>query len=84
MADKDSRDVEVDVAPHVELDGSPWGEYADPDLAYVRGQTGSVGSGALGGWSGSNRGGLLEVSGDETQEILAEARRILGARSGGS
>ena len=75
MAEHDRRNVEV--APRVELDSPPWGSYEDPDLAYVRGQVASVGSGALGGRSGSERGGFVETSGKETREIVAEVRRVL-------
>ena len=78
MDEQDPRNAEV--APHVELDGPPWGRYEDPDLAYVRGQIASVGSGALGGRSCSERGGFVEVSRDETREILAEVRRVLAEK----
>jgi hypothetical protein len=69
------------MADNVKLDGPPWGDYVDPDLAYVRGQIGSMGSGALGGWSCSSIGGFLEVDGRQTAEILAEVRRVLKARA---
>ena len=78
MAEPDRKDGEV--APHVELEGPPWGEYADPDLAYVRRQLTSMGSGALGGWSCANNGGFMTAGGDAMKEVLAEARRILAAK----
>jgi hypothetical protein len=77
--EKEPKDAEV--APSVQLDGPPWGEYADPDLAYVRGQIGAVGSGALGGWSCANNGGFMTSGGEDVKEVLAEVRRILAAKA---
>ena len=79
MGDKDPPDAEE--PREVTLDGPPWGDYVDPDLAYIRGQIGNLGSGALGGRSCASLGGFLEVDGRDTAEILAEVRRILKARA---
>ena len=57
------------------LDGPPWGSYIDPDEAYLRGQTASVGSGLLGGWSQSGFGGSVDAG----REIAAEVRRTAAA-----
>ena len=45
--------------PRFVWDGPPWGELVEEDEAYVRGQTGSLGSGLLGGWSQANLGGFF-------------------------
>jgi hypothetical protein len=79
MAAKDP--PETDEPREVTLEGPPWGEYVDPDLAYIRGQIGNLGSGALGGRSYASLGGFLDVDGRDTAEILAEVRRILKARA---
>jgi hypothetical protein len=81
VEEKEDENAEAAPAPHVQLEGPPWGEYSDPDLAYVRGQIGSVGSGALGGWSCANNGGFIARGGEETNEVLAEVRRILAAKA---
>jgi hypothetical protein len=52
------------------------------DQEYLRGQAGSVGSGALGGWSQSAFGGYLDN--DSAGALLDEVRaelRALGARA---
>ena len=79
MAEKDAADA--DEPGEVTLEGPPWGDYVDPDLAYIRGQIGNLGSGALGGRSYAGLGGFLEVDSRDTAEILAEVRRILRARA---
>jgi hypothetical protein len=52
------------------------------DQEYLRGQGGSAGSGALGGWSQSAFGGYLDndSAGALLDEVRAEVRR-LGARA---
>ena len=69
---------------HPTLDGPPWGEYVDPDEAFLRGQIASVGSGLLGGWTQSNLGGPFG-GGDaqavaEVLEDIKQARRDLQRR----
>ena len=66
---------------HVVMSGPPWGSYVDPELAYIRGQLGSVGSGALGGRSCSDDGGFVKADPEETRELIEEAHRILAARA---
>ena len=73
--------ADAETAPTAIVDAPPWGDYVDPDLAYIRGQIGSVGSGALGGRSCSDLGGFVEQDARASAEILAEVRRILRARS---
>ncbi|HEY4394274.1 MAG TPA: hypothetical protein VGP64_09445 [Polyangia bacterium] len=63
--------------------GPPWGSYVDPELAYIRGQLGSVGSGALGGRSFSDDGGFVTADPAETKELIEEAHRILATRAEG-
>jgi hypothetical protein len=59
------------------MDGPPWGQYVDPDEAYVRGQTASVGSGLLGGWSESNLGGPFGVGeARAVAEVLADLKEM--------
>jgi hypothetical protein len=65
------------------LDGASTGELADPDIAYVREQIGSLGSGALGGASGAGLGGSFDMRPDEAAEVVAEAKRILKAHGQG-
>ncbi len=65
------------------LDGLSTGELADPDIAYVREQIGSLGSGALGGASGAGLGGSFDMRADEAAEVVAEAKRILKAHGQG-
>ncbi len=71
----------IDRPRHVVMDGPPWGGYVDPDLAYIRGQLGAVGSGALGGQSFAKLGGFVEADAGETHEAIDEARRILERRA---
>jgi hypothetical protein len=78
MDEKDPSNSEEESAPVV-LDAPPWGEFVDPDAAYVRGQAGSLGSGALGGGSCSTLGDFFDVGPDDTAEILAEVHRIRNA-----
>ena len=75
--DEKKRPERADVPPHVVMNGPPWGAYVDPDLDYIRGQLGSVGSGV----SFSELGGFVTAKGEETKEIIAEARRILKERA---
>jgi hypothetical protein len=53
-------------------DGPPWFQYIDEDDAYLLGQVGSLGSGALCGNLADPR---------LVQEVKAEARRILRERA---
>jgi hypothetical protein len=51
--------------------------FGDEDEEYLRGQAGSVGSGALGGWSQSAFGGAVNAGPKRAVEaIRAELRRI--------
>jgi hypothetical protein len=79
--DEKNRPAGVDAPPRVVMSGPPWGNYVDPDLAYIRGQLGSVGSGAIGGRSFANLGGFVEANGEETKQLIAEAHRILEERA---
>jgi hypothetical protein len=79
MDESDRRGRGVRVS-RVVMDGPPWGRYVDPELTYIRGQLGSVGSGALGGRSCSEVGGFVHADPDETNELIDEAHRILAAR----
>jgi hypothetical protein len=79
--DQKDRLGRADVPPHVVMSGPPWGNYVDPDLAYIRGQLGSVGSGAIGGRSQASLGGFVEATGRETKELVAEAHRIVKERA---
>jgi len=79
--DKSDRRSDDQVPPRRVLAGPPWGNYVDPDLSYIRGQLGSVGSGALGGRSCSGFGSFVTVTAEDTKEAMAEARRILTARA---
>lgn len=47
------------------------------DEEYLRGQTGSVGSGLLGGWSQAGFGGPFEAHPDEEDEVRREVRRTI-------
>jgi len=69
--------------PRKVMAGPPWGTYVDPEVAYIRGQLGSVGSGALGGRSYSEDGGFVRADPEETKELIEEAHRILAARAEG-
>lgn len=75
--DEKNRPRRADVPPRVVMNGPPWGGYVDPDLDYIRGQLGSVGSGV----SFSELGGFVEANGEKTKQIIAEARRILKERA---
>ena len=59
------------------LDGPPWDQYLDDDEAYLRGQAGALGSGALGGWSQANLGGFFvePTSTELRREIRQLARK---------
>jgi hypothetical protein len=58
------------------LEGPPWDQYVDDDEAYVRGQAGQIGSGALGGWSQANLGGFfVEPPSSELRRDLRELAR---------
>ena len=82
MAEDDRRRSGGEVPRRV-MAGPPWGSYVDPEIAYIRGQLGSVGSGALGGRSFSEDGGFVRADPQETRELIEEAHRILGARAAG-
>ena len=69
--------------PRKVMAGPPWGNYVDPEIEYIRGQLGSVGSGALGGRSYSDDGGFVRADPEETKELIEEAHRILAARAEG-
>lgn len=60
------------------LDGPPWDQYVDDDEAYVKGQAGALGSGALGGWSQANLGGFFVEP--PSTELRREVREL--ARKG--
>lgn len=75
--DQKNRPERADVPPRVAMNGPPWGSYVDPDLDYIRGQLGSVGSGV----SFSELGGSVAANGAQTEEIIAEAHRILKERA---
>lgn len=81
--DEDDRRRSGAGVPRRVMAGPPWGNYVDPDLAYIRGQLGSVGSGALGGRSYSDDGGFVRADPAETKELIEEAHRILTARADG-
>jgi hypothetical protein len=71
--------------PSSTIEGPPWGgQYVDPDEAYLRGQTASVGSGLLGGWTQSNLGGPFGTGEPqvvaEVIEELKEVRRAVQRR----
>ena len=82
--DEDDRRRSGGEVPHRVMAGPPWGSYVDPELAYIRGQLGSVGSGALGGRSYSEDGGFVRADPEETKELIEEAHRILAARAEGT
>jgi hypothetical protein len=65
------------VASTTMLDGAPWSQYVETAEAYLRGQGGSVGSGALGGWGEANLGGPF-ANADRTSmsEVLAEIKEL--------
>jgi hypothetical protein len=82
--DEDDRRKSSGEAPRrARMAGPPWGNYVDPEIAYIRGQLGSVGSGALGGRSYSEDGGFVRADPEETKELIEEAHRILTARAEG-
>jgi hypothetical protein len=57
------------------LEGPPWGQFVDEDEAYVRSQVGTMGSGALGGWSQANLGGFFtQEPANEIRASVANAR----------
>jgi len=61
---------------HVVLDGPPWDQYVDDDEAYVKGQAGALGSGAIGGWSQANLGGyFVEPPSTELRREIRELAR---------
>ena len=70
-------------APRRVMARPPWGTYVDPEMEYIRGQLGAVGSGALGGRSYSDDGGFVTADPEETKELIEEAHRILAARAEG-
>jgi hypothetical protein len=57
------------------LDGPPWDQYVDDDEAYVRGQAGALGSGALGGWSQANLGGYFVDA--PSNELRQDVRQLV-------
>ena len=58
------------------LDGPPWDQYVDEDEAYVKGQAGALGSGAIGGWSQANLGGyFVEPPSTELRREIREVAR---------
>jgi hypothetical protein len=71
----------ANVAKPVVLEGPPFGQFVDPDEAYVRAQGESLGSGLLGGWSQANLGGFFEEqpSKEIREEIRGEIRRLVRA-----
>lgn len=79
--DEDDRREHGGVVPRRVMAGPPWGSYVDPEIAYIRGQLGSVGSGALGGRSYSEDGGFVRADPEETRALIEEAHRILAARA---
>jgi hypothetical protein len=81
--DEDDRRGSDARVPRRVMAGPPWGNYVDPDIEYIRGQLGSVGSGALGGRSFSDDGGFVTADPAETKELIEEAHRILTARAEG-
>jgi hypothetical protein len=81
--DEDDRRGSGAEVPRRKMAGPPWGSYVDPEIEYIRGQLGSVGSGALGGRSYSDDGGFVRADPEETKELIEEAHRILAARAGG-
>ena len=81
--DEDDRRRSGARVPRKVMAGPPWGNYVDPEIEYIRGQLGSVGSGALGGRSYSDDGGFVRADPAETKELIEEAHRILAARAEG-
>jgi hypothetical protein len=82
MDEDDGRRRGAEVPRRV-MAGPPWGNYVDPEIEYIRGQLGSVGSGALGGRSLSDDGAFVRADPAETKELIEEAHRILTARADG-
>jgi hypothetical protein len=64
------------------VDGPPFGQFIDPDEAYVHSQGESLGSGALGGWSQANFGGFF--SEEPSVEIREEILRVREERARGT
>ena len=59
------------------LDGPPWGQYVESDEAYLRGQGGSAGSGALAGWGSANFGGpFANADRDPMSEVMREIKEL--------
>ena len=81
--DEDERSKGATEVPRRVMAGPPWGNYVDPEIEYIRGQLGSVGSGALGGRSFTEDGGFVTADPAETKELIEEAHRILTARAEG-
>jgi hypothetical protein len=79
--DEDDRSKRGAEAPRRVMAGPPWGNYVDPEIEYIRGQLGSVGSGALGGRSFTEDGAFVTADPAETKELIEEAHRILTARA---
>jgi hypothetical protein len=79
--DENERPRRGGAVPRRVMAGPPWGNYVDPELEYIRGQLGSVGSGALGGRSFAEDGGFVTADPAETKELIEEAHRILGGRA---
>jgi hypothetical protein len=60
-----------------DLEGAPWGTYRKEELAYARGQAGTVGSGLLGGAAFGGYGGPVVDEDRATRDaIRAELRRL--------
>ena len=65
------------MASTTKLDGVPWGQYVETVEAYLRGQGGSVGSGALGGWGEANLGGpFANADRGSMSEVLREIKEL--------
>lgn len=60
-----------------DLEGPPWGAYQKEELAYARGQAGTVGSGLLGGTAFGGYGGAVVDEDRATHdEVRAELKRM--------
>lgn len=81
MDEDDDRRKSGGEVPRKVMPGPPWGSYVDPELAYIRGQLGSVGSGALGGRSFADDGGFVTADPEDTRALIDEAHRILAERT---